>query len=654
MLRLVSSLCPFCEARAIFTTAPPSWQPYRTAATLHKKRPARMILSSTVRRGPSIVRDDDAHAARKPKSRNSPFGGMNVTAVPREVEAQKERETERRRPARAPIRSSGRRKGGKETKDPMHALKMQRALTNISYEKRGRIKSEILERDSFQEFALLPIVRDSIPTQALTGMSDLSPTPIQRIAIPTLLAGSEGGSGKRRQPRDTDQMQEYLLAAETGSGKTLAYVLPVVDALKRAEMLEQSTEDGRTTQAPNAIQKDSLSDIEPPSTSTPDKDTARPRAIILLPTAELVNQVGALIKSLSHTIKFRAALLSSSITGKVIRSRLFTTAGVDIVVTTPHLLNSIATTDPNVLSRVTHLVVDEADSLFDRGFAPTTSSIIDRATPSLKQLILCSATIPRNLDKYLSQRFPRMQRLVTPNLHAIPRRVRLSVVDVEKVPYQGNRKLACAQVVWDIGSEGANPGDEDGAAEVTRGKQKKVVVFVNEREEAEEVATYLRTKGIAATALSRDSEERKRSALLESFTSRSAPTTPSASPPLPPPSSPLAISPADIPNLPTPQPPKQRQQRHPDPPSSPPSQKLPNTAVLVTTDIASRGLDTQAVRHVILYSVPHTTVDFIHRLGRVGRQGQRGGQAVVLVGKGDRRDIVKEVRGGMFRGGALI
>jgi ATP-dependent RNA helicase MRH4 len=59
------------------------------------------------------------------------------------------------------------------------------------------------------------------------------------------------------------------------------------------------------------------------------------------------------------------------------------------------------------------------------------------------------------------------------------------------------------------------------------------------------------------------------------------------------------------------------------------------------------------VKTVILFHVPHTTVDFIHRLGRLGRMGKRG-RGVVLVGKKDRKDVVREVREGMFRGQALI
>jgi ATP-dependent RNA helicase MRH4 len=83
------------------------------------------------------------------------------------------------------------------------------------------------------------------------------------------------------------------------------------------------------------------------------------------------------------------------------------------------------------------------------------------------------------------------------------------------------------------------------------------------------------------------------------------------------------------------------------------ARRLKGVKVLVTTDIASRGIDTTAAKTVILYTVPHTSIDFIHRLGRVGRMGRRG-RGIVLVGRGDRKDVVREVREGMFKGMALI
>ncbi|HWF89594.1 MAG TPA: DEAD/DEAH box helicase [Pyrinomonadaceae bacterium] len=52
--------------------------------------------------------------------------------------------------------------------------------------------------------------------------------------------------------------------------------------------------------------------------------------------------------------------------------------------------------------------------------------------------------------------------------------------------------------------------------------------------------------------------------------------------------------------------------------------------VLVATDIAARGLDVEAVSHVINYDVPGAPEDYVHRVGRTGRAGKRG-QAITIV-----------------------
>ncbi|KAK1064749.1 RNA helicase [Friedmanniomyces endolithicus] len=640
-------ICPFCEASAAYRIRPPQWQSTRSAATLHKSRPSRMNLSPNVARGPPRT-----EVSGKPirKSRNSPFGGMNQTEPPRPGYGIKN-----------PISASEQKRAGrfakdkpdKDGKEPMKALKMQRALASVSYEARGRVKQTLQDLDSFEQFDLLPVLKESVSTQALGGMMDVSPTPVQRLAIPALLGTEDDKRRKRKEglaEGEKKEMQQFLLAAETGSGKTLAYVLPILDALKRAEKAEAETERTLAAQQPSQphTTNNRLFDLEVELPPVPGLNAGRPRAIILLPTSELVAQVGALLKSLSHTVKFKSAMLSTAFTSTVIRSRLFHPGGVDVVVSTPHLLSSITESDPNVLSRVTHLVIDEADSLLDRSFSPITSSIIDRATPSLQQLILCSATIPRSLDTYLQKRFPAVKRLVTPNLHAIPRRVQLSVVDIDKLPFQGNRDLACAQTIYDIGKEGpdevvAGEGEREG------GKEKKIVVFVNEREKASELTGFLRGKGIDAMALSRDSEERGQMEVLAEFTGASIGATARRLQQgrLEAASSLQQVKPAPMTGL-------QRLLAPSTPAPSPiSSRSLPGVKVLVTTDLGSRGIDTILVRHVVLYDVPHTSIDFIHRLGRVGRMGRRG-RGVVLVGKGDRKDVVAEVRGGMFRGVALI
>ncbi|MCJ1379420.1 RNA helicase [Xylographa soralifera] len=570
------------------------------------------------------------------KSTNSPFGGMNMRSAQITRSPDKRSQAELKRSTGGRERPKREERGSAET---FKALKMQRTLSPISYKQRTSVKERISEVDTFETFDFLPTIKKSIATQALPSLEEISPTPIQRIAIPAFL-GQEMGRRRRTPVRKTGDMEQFLIAAETGSGKTLAYLLPVLDAIKRAEevdaendALDKATQDERR-------QTDMYYAEAPALTNQPHPTTGRPRAIILLPTSELVTQVGTLAKTLSHTVKFRSSQISSAYTGRVIRNRLFTPAGIDLLISTPHLLSSIAESDPNILSRVTHLVIDEADSLLDRSFAPTTSAIIDKATPSLRQLILCSATIPRSLDSYLRKRFPELRRLVTPNLHAIPRRVQLGVVDVERDPYRNNKLLACADTIHTISKSAAEHSlTPAGDAEADNIDVKRILVFVNEREKTQEVADYLQSKGIDAVSLNRDTPEQRQSELLASFTSLTPDTISTSLSPTPPSPAASQTSASFTPvnrftNL-------------------PPLSSLSNVKVLVTTDLGSRGIDTVAVRHVILYDVPHSTIDFIHRLGRTGRMGRRG-RGIVLVGKGDRKDVVREVREGMFRGQALI
>ncbi|KAF2100456.1 ATP-dependent RNA helicase mrh4, mitochondrial [Rhizodiscina lignyota] len=615
MLRATPSLCLFCEVRSVLHPKSSPWLQSRQYASkqLQRRKPARLELSRRVAEAPPKL-----SSRGKPiqKRTGSPFAAMNRTRVNiRESRPSPPPGSEKRRkpPGRGIERKEKRQDGD------FRALKMQRALSNVSYQRRSSIKEEINHIQSFEQFPLLPVVQESISTQALKGMEDAEPTPIQRVAIPALLGTDNVGKRTRKR---RDGMEQFLLAAETGSGKTLAYLLPIIDAIKHAEAREAEqakAEEDNAKRKKEERKAGQLFELDPGEDAF--DSSGRPRAIILVPTAELVAQVTTLAKALCHKIKFRVSGISSSISPTVIKSRLFAQASIDMLVSTPHLLASIADAEPRVLSRVSHLVIDEADSLFDRSFAKETTPIIDRSTPTLKQLILCSATIPRSLDNYLRTRFPDIRRLVTPNLHAIPRRVQLGVVEVDKEPYRGNKSLACADTIWTIGKSAAEHGTGPDKENVDT---KRIIVFVNERDTAKEVSEYLVSKGIDAIALSRavDNVEKQAEALAD-FTGAALPTT------------------------------------SPGPTSVPLSTKgrvarsLPNTKVLVATDLGSRGIDTTAVRHVILYDVPHTTIDFIHRLGRTGRMGRRG-RGIVLVGKGDRRDVVKEVREGMFMGKALI
>ncbi|KAH7329174.1 P-loop containing nucleoside triphosphate hydrolase protein [Stachybotrys elegans] len=615
-----SSVCVLCTSSLLRPRLPLQPCVNRRFVSLRAKpRPSRMTLSDQVHRTP-------LRGERKPRRSDvdGPFAGMNRTVanIDPKLKALRSRSREAAGRGGAPGKKKEERRG---PRDERKALNMQRALATVSYGRRTTLKERMSAVESFDQFNLLPTVKTAVLEELFKGLVDVRPTPVQKLAIPALLGeanntvfGEMGdpGQAERKQKKDittkpNQGTESFLLAAETGSGKTLAYLLPAINALKIAESQDPDIKAYRERQElDRQIQQQGKGKSKP--FDEPHPTMARPKVIVLVPTAELVQQVGRVSKTLSHVAKFKTEMLSSDLKAQQMQRNIYGPRGVDVVIATPHLLASIADSDPNILSRVSHVIVDEADSLFDRSFAPVTTSIVERAMPSMKQFICCSATIPRKLNNYLATNYPKMVRITTPNLHAIPRRVQLGVIDVSKEPYRNNKDLACADAIYSIGREASkHEGLVKDEIDVRR-----IMVFVNEREKTEEVAEYLRTKGIDAQALHRDTPDKRHGEILDTFTS----------------SEPLRI----------PRPENVGRQR-----------KLPNVKVLVVTDLASRGIDTVAVRHVVLYDVPHTTIDFIHRLGRAGRMGRRG-RGIVLVGNDDRKDVVAEVKRSMFMGQALI
>lgn len=69
--------------------------------------------------------------------------------------------------------------------------------------------------------------------------------------------------------------------------------------------------------------------------------------------------------------------------------------------------------------------------------------------------------------------------------------------------------------------------------------------------------------------------------------------------------------------------------------------------ILVTTDIAARGLDIEGVTHVVNYDIPRTTEDYIHRIGRTGRAGHTG-EAITFV-NARQYDQLRRIESGIKR-----
>lgn len=183
-------------------------------------------------------------------------------------------------------------------------------------------------------FAHLPLRPAMLATLDAMGM--VTPTPIQAAALPGLLDG-----------RDT------IGQARTGSGKTLAFSIPMVEAIDPSR---------------RAVQ-----------------------ALVLTPTRELAVQVGAVIDQLTVGRGIRSTLIFG---GRSIGpQREAVRRGAHIVVGTPGRVLDLLNQGALWLDQVRFLVLDEADEMLDRGFAPDVERIISRTSNS-RQTAMFSATVP--------------------------------------------------------------------------------------------------------------------------------------------------------------------------------------------------------------------------------------------------------------------
>lgn len=184
---------------------------------------------------------------------------------------------------------------------------------------------------SFHGFALRPS-----SLKALEAMRISEPTPIQAAAMPALLEG-----------------RDVIGQACTGSGKTLAFALPLVEAV--------------------------------------DERSSALQALVLVPTRELAQQVAGVLTLVSAGTSLRMAVLYG---GQAIGPQQETLRrGCQIVVGTPGRILDLLARRSLQFHALKYLVLDEADEMLDRGFAPDVERIV-AATPRERQTSLFSATTP--------------------------------------------------------------------------------------------------------------------------------------------------------------------------------------------------------------------------------------------------------------------
>ena len=434
---------------------------------------------------------------------------------------------------------------------------------------------------TFHELNLIKGLPEAIEKVILGHLiKTISPTDIQSLAIPIITKLDT--TGFEIDTPNPENYRSFLIAAETGSGKTLAYLIPLINRLKREEEWALK----------NPTHPNSIFNIH---------RAASPRAIIIVPTSELAEQVYHILKRLSHEIKFTVCALLPKFDDSIIRKSILSKY-VDILVSTPHRLDEFIQSEELKAKMVRYVIIDEADTLFDRSFSGSLNSVLNIVKHQLTHLVLCTATIPVALEKKLRYYHPGMHRIVAPKIHTAPRRIDFSVV------LERDKRQALLDTLRSIQADNTEP-----EADI-----KRALVFCNVREGVREVYEYLKAAedigesndesgGLELIPFTRDNFDRHTA--LDRFNEQA---------------------------------------------TSPNSKKL---RILITTDMGSRGLDTITAKSVVLYDVPYSSIDLLHRLGRTARAGTRG-KAFMIVSKaeyrGKTREWVNEIRDRLIRGEALV
>ncbi|KAF1061492.1 DEAD/DEAH box helicase [Variovorax sp.] len=193
-------------------------------------------------------------------------------------------------------------------------------------------------------FASLGLAPALVRAAAERGYAE--PTAIQAAAIPAILQG-----------------RDLRGSAQTGSGKTAAFSLPLLHRLAA----------------------DSAG------------GERRLRALVLVPTRELAAQVGETLRDLARALpdRLRIAVVFGgvSINPQLMGLR----GGADLIVATPGRLLDLVEHNALRLDAIATLVLDEADRLFDLGFAEELGRILAQL-PAKRQNLLFSATFPQAIQ----------------------------------------------------------------------------------------------------------------------------------------------------------------------------------------------------------------------------------------------------------------
>lgn len=349
-------------------------------------------------------------------------------------------------------------------------------------------------------------------------------TSIQAQAIPCIMSG-----------------RDVIGIAKTGSGKTIAYLLPLFRHVK--------------DQRPSA-------------------GNEGPIAMVMGPTRELAMQIYTEIKSFAKVLNFRVACCvgGASISEDISEMK----KGADVVICTPGRMIDLLTANNGRVTnvrRVTYLVLDEADRMFDMGFEPQVMKIVTNIRPDA-QKVLFSATFPKTMES-LARRILQRPLEITVGGRSVVGPEIDQRVEIRDADTKFTRLL---ELLGEYHQ--ANKGEED---------EFRTLIFVERQEAADDLFRELLTRGYVCASLHGGKEQVDRDEAIKNFKTGDVPTIVATS---------VAARGLDVKEL-----------------------KLVIVScghfllvsVEVTTDTFYQN-----------YDAPNHMEDYVHRAGRTGRAGNTG------------------------------
>jgi len=283
------------------------------------------------------------------------------------------------------------------------------------------------------------------------------PTPIQREAIPVGLKG-----------------RDIIGIAQTGTGKTIAFAIPMIQRIAR--------EGGQ--------------------------------GLVVLPTRELALQVDEEYKKLAKKAGLRTAIVIGGASMNVQREQA--SRKPHVIIATPGRLIDIMDRGWVDLGKISVLVLDEADRMFDMGFAPQIRRIM-KNVPEERQTMLFSATMPEPIERLAQQYMHEPQRievarsgtasaLVEQSLFVVPKqdKIRLlrHILKEEKgtVLVFSRTKFGAKRITRELKKVGENAAEIHG--NLSLAQRKKSLGGFKSGEYRILVATDIAARGIDVTGIS--------------------------------------------------------------------------------------------------------------------------------------------------------